>query len=155
MSEEEGLSSLRDPQVRRSLVRMWLRMLPLFPGPEMYDLLRAVTGSREELEDKVNRTTDALHEAAALVADLEQDLERRTARVEELQKEAQRLATLAEVEEEKARALIEQLRDTVQEGRRRERAIAVLLNIVAGLIVFVLGVIMGPSIRQWLGLGGS
>ena len=60
--------------------------------------------------------------------------------MEKLKTEYERYQQLATVEEGKAKALIEQMQLTLGAGRSRERWIALVINIVAGTIVFILGV---------------
>jgi hypothetical protein len=137
----------------RHLIRAMLRTVPFLPLPELYDLLDEVSKSRTDLERKVRRASDSLQEAAALVAELEVALSERVKKVERLREETERYAELAEIEEGKARALIQQLEATVRKGRGSERVIATVLNVFAGLVVFLLGVWLGPILTGWL-VGG-
>lgn len=136
------------------VARLFLRSLPLLPGPEIYDLLKDLQRSRGELGQKVNRAAAALEDASTLVAELDGELTTKVGQVEKLKAEYDRYQQLATVEEGKAKALIEQLQLTVGAGRSRERWIALALNLVAGIIVFVLGVWLSPWIKTLLGVGG-
>lgn len=62
---------------------------------------------------------------------------------------------LASIKEEEAKALLKQLEETLNQGQSRERWIALGINIVAGLLVFLLGVFLSPLVRQAFGLATS
>lgn len=138
------------------MVRLALRALPLpfVPGPELYDLLRDLQRSRTAVGAKVERAVKSLTEASELVAELQAELTERVEKVGKLQAEYEKYEQLAKVEEGKARALIDQIEETVGRGRSRERWIALGINLAAGIIVFLLGVIAGPRITAWLWIGG-
>lgn len=141
---------------RDKMVRLALRALPLpfVPGPELYDLLRDLQRSRTAVGAKVERAVKSLTEASELVAELQAELTERVEKVGKLQAEYEKYEQLAKVEEGKARALIDQIEETVGRGRSRERWIALGINLAAGIIVFLLGVIAGPRITAWLWIGG-
>jgi hypothetical protein len=136
------------------VVRLFLRTIPLSPGPEIYDLLKDLQRSRGELGEKVKRAASALEDASNIVTELEGELTTKVRQVERLKTQYERYQQLATVEEGKAKALIEQLQLTLGAGRSRERWIALAINIVAGIIVFVLGVWLSPWIKTLLGIGG-
>jgi len=136
------------------VARLFLRTIPVLPGPEIYDLLKDLQRSRDDLGRKVKRAASALEDAATLVAELEGELKTKVGQVEKLKAEYERYQQLATLEEDKAKALIEQLQQTLGAGRSRERWVALAINLVAGIIVFVLGVWLSPWIRVLLGIGG-
>jgi hypothetical protein len=141
---------------RDKIVRLVLRALPLpfVPGPELYDLLTDLQRSRTAVGAKVDRAVKSLTEASELVAELQAELTERVEKVGKLQAEYEKYEQLAKVEEGKARALIDQIEETVGRGRSQERWIALGINLVAGILVFLLGVFAGPWITAWLGIGG-
>ena len=51
------------------VARLFLRSIPVLPGPEIYDLLKDLQSSRTELGDKVKRAASALEAASKLVAE--------------------------------------------------------------------------------------
>ena len=140
---------------RDKIVRLALRALPLpfVPGPELYDLLTDLQRSRTAVGAKVDRAVESLTEASELVAELQVELTERVDKVGKLQAEYEKYEQLAKVEEGKARAIIAQIEETVGRSRSRERWIALGINVVAGILVFLLGVFAGPRITTWLGLG--
>jgi len=147
--KQEGLGTDWD-----KVARLFLRTIPLLPGPEIYDLLKELQRSRGELGQKVKRAASALEDASILVAELEGELTTKVNQVEKLKAEYERYQQLATVEEGKAKALIEQVQLTLGAGRSRERWIALAINIAAGIIVFLLGVWLSPWIKMRLGIGG-
>jgi predicted RNase H-like nuclease (RuvC/YqgF family) len=126
----------------------------MLPGPEIYDLLKDLQSSRTELGGKVKRAAAALENASTLVAELQAELTTKVEQVEKLKTEYERYQQLASVEEGKAKALVEQLQQTLGAGRSRERWIALAINIVAGIIVFILGVWLSGWIRSLFGIHG-
>lgn len=132
--------------------RVFLRMLPFIPGPELYDLIVDLSKSRTSLDEKVTKAYDSLHETSTLISELEEGLKERVSKVEKLKEKYDRYSALAEVEEDKAKALIAQLELTIGKGQPRERLISLFLNIAAGLLVFILGVFASPHLIKWLGI---
>lgn len=135
------------------VARLVLRVVPILPMPEIYDLARDLQRSRGELNEKVNRAAEALREASQLVDNLQAELNERVASVQKLKLEYERYQQLATIEEQKAKALIEQLQAALGAGRTWERWIALAINLVAGLIVFVLGVWLSPWVKTVFGIG--
>jgi hypothetical protein len=136
------------------VAKMTLRVLPFFPiyGSVFNDLLKELESSRTELGVKVKRAASALEDASRLVAELQETLREKIAQVETLRAEYEKYQQLASIEEDKAKALIHQLQEAVGENQARERWIALLINVVAGLLVFVLGVWLSPWVTSFLGL---
>jgi predicted RNase H-like nuclease (RuvC/YqgF family) len=134
----------------RSLVRLLLRSLPVVPGPELYDLIQDLQRSRPSIDQKINEAFQSLQQASQLVADLERELQERTQKLTQLRDEVDRYSKLAEVEESRATAIIRQLELTLNRDRGRERWVSFGINMVAGLILFVLGVVFGPQLTSLL-----
>jgi hypothetical protein len=141
---------------RHKIIRLALRALPLpfVPGPELYDILTDLQRSRTAVGAKVERAVASLTEASELVAELQAELTARVEKVGKLRTEYEKYEQLAKVEETKARALINQIEETVGRGRSRERWIALGINLAGGIVVFFIGVVAGPRITSWLGMGG-
>ena len=133
---------------RDKIVRLFLRTLPipLFPGPELYDLVVDLRASRTEVETKVEEALESLRSASRLVSELEDTLQERTEKLEALRVEVDRMSELAAVEEEKAAPLLKELENLVDKGRGRERAVAFIINIIAGIVIFILGAVFGPRL---------
>ncbi len=118
------------------------------PGGLIIDLTR----SRTSLEKRIEHALTSIQETSRVVADLEKSLSERTAKLKRLQADYERYSQLAELEEEKARAIIDQLGLTLDQRSGRERWIGFAINLAAGLIFFVAGIFLGPTIQDWLGL---
>lgn len=135
------------------VARLILRMVPIVPGPEIYDLARDLQRSRGKLDQKVTRATTALQDASTLVSELQSELTERVDRVQKLKVEYEHYQQLAMIEEPKAKALIYQLQEALSTGRSRERLIALAINLAAGFIVFVSGVLLSPWIKTLFSIG--
>jgi len=135
-----------------ALFRAFLRTMPILPVPELYDVLKQMKGARTKLGDKVEAAANSLRVTSELVEELQVELQHRTERLEHLRGEYEKYSKLAEIEEDKAKAIIKQLSTTLSKGRSRERLIGFGLNILAGIGVFVLGVVLSPWLRRLLGL---
>jgi hypothetical protein len=134
------------------VARLVLRTIPFFSGPEVYDLVKDLQKSREELNVKVTRATVSLREASQLVTDLQGELTQKLDQVQKLKSEYERYQQLATVEEQKAKALIQQMQKALGAGQTRERWIALAINLFAGIVVFVLGVWLSPRISALLSI---
>ncbi len=152
---EKAKTRMDVPRMFDHLSRIVLRMLPLFPGPELYDLVRDLGRSRTDLDQKINRAQASLAETSELIGELEAGLHNRVEKLKQLKEEYDKYSQLAAVEEDKAKVIIQQIEATIGRNRGKERIIALGLNLVAGMIVFVLGVVLGPHLTTWLGLGGQ
>jgi len=109
----------RPPVDWDKVARLVLRVVPILPMPEIYDLARDLQRSRGELSEKVNRAAAALQEATQLVGDLQNQLAERVDSVQKLKLEYEKYQQLTTVEEQKAKALIEQLQQALGAGRTR------------------------------------
>lgn len=125
---------------------------PSLSSYEIYDLIKDLSKSRTDLDEKITRAQSSLSETSELIAELESDLNNRVAKLERLKQEYDKYSKLAEVEEEKASAIILQIESAIGGSRGKERMIALAINLLAGVIVFVLGVILGPALTRWLGV---
>jgi len=138
--------------ILRHIRRILLRMMPFIPAPEIYDLINDLNKSRTSLDEKIDRAYESLQETSSLISELEKGLKDRVNKVERLKAEYEKYSKLAEIEEDKARALIQQLELTIGMGRLKERVVSLLLNLIAAVIVFMLGVIFGPALTKLIGI---
>jgi hypothetical protein len=136
--------------VTDKLLRLGLRSLTFVPGLELYDLVAQITRSQKDVDAQVNEALESIQKTSALVSQLEVTLKERAVKLEELQKQHEHLSRLTTIEAEQAAALLKQVEDTVGKNVGRERWIAFLINIVAGLILFVLGVALSDKTKAWL-----
>jgi ABC-type multidrug transport system fused ATPase/permease subunit len=128
--------------------------MPLLPGPEIVNLIVDLKRSRTTIDEKIEKATQSLQEASLLIEDLEQSLTERAGKLNVLREEVEKYSQLAEVEENKANAIIQQLEVALNKGRNRERWVSLVINLIAGIIIFILGIFLGPSISKWLGFRG-
>jgi len=129
-----------------------LRSIPLSPASELYDLIAELNKSRTDIDQKIQKAFESLQETSELLKELESSLKERTEKVNFLRHECDRYSKLAELEEDKAKVIIEQLELSLGKGRNRERWASLLISLIAGLIVFVLGIWFGPHLTKLLGL---
>lgn len=139
---------------RQQVWRLLFRSLPIqFPQfYEFYNVLRDIQKSRNDLEKKVSNASEALTEASKLVNELQTEISARVEKVGRLKEEYKRYQELAQVEEANAAALIKQLDASLGRGRGRERWVALIINLLAGLVIFILGIVLGPWLRKLLGV---
>ena len=104
--------------------------------------LRAVVPRPSARQTNLTQAIEALRQASALVQDLEMELELRTSQLVELQSAYEHYSQLTAVEEDKARALLGEVEKSVGRGRRRDYAIALVINVVVAGAFFVLGVLV-------------
>jgi septal ring factor EnvC (AmiA/AmiB activator) len=153
--QTEGQPFIKD-STKRILMRALLRSVLLIPGPDLYDLVVDLRKSRTTIDEKIDKAVDALKDASRLVSELEESLEERTAKLNTLRQEVERYSKLAEAEEGKAKAIIQQLELSINKGKGIERLVSLALNLLAGLIIFVLGLLLSPLIspyiKKWLGI---
>ena len=129
-------------------MHLLLRWIPIFPAPEIYDLLRDVKRSQNDVDRQVSEAIEAIQKTSTLVTQLEESLKERAAKLEHLQKEHERYSQLANIEAEKAGALLTQIEATLGKNVQKERWIAFGINIAAGLILFLLGVVLSDPIKH-------
>jgi hypothetical protein len=140
---------MRIPRITQDkLWRLLLRWIPLIPAPEIYDLLRDVKRSQDDVDEQVTEALDSIRKTSKLVGQLEDSLKDRAMRLEELQKEHERYSQLAEMEANKAQALLTQIETTLGKNIGRERWISFGINLAAGLILFLLGVIVSDYLKH-------
>ncbi len=119
---------------------------------EFIYLLEDLTESEESFGRKINQAYSSLQETSHLIERLEGELTIKLERVNKLKEEYERYSALAEVEEAKAKALLSQLEVALNKGKGNERWVAFLINLLAGLIVFVIGVAASPWVKGVLGI---
>ena len=138
--------------VNRYLYRTLIKMFTPKASQEFIYLLEDLTESEESFGRKINQAYSSLQETSHLIERLEGELTTKLERVNKLKDEYERYSVLAEVEEDKAKALMNQLERTLNKGKGNERWVAFLINLIAGLIVFVIGVAASPWVKGVLGI---
>lgn len=130
----------------RSLVKMFT------PGvsQDFKNLLEDLTDNEESIGRKIDQAYVSLQETSRLVERLEDELKTKIEHVAKLKIEHQRYSELARIEHAKAEALLSQLNMSLRAGQRSERIIGFAISLIAGLIIFVLGVFANPYVSKWL-----
>ena len=142
-----------DRAMQDKMWRLLLRWVPIIPAPEIYDILRDVKRSQDDVDSQVAEAIESIQKTSTLVTRLEESLKQRAEKLELLQQEHERYSQLADIESKKAQALLLQIEATLGKNMGKERWIAFGINIVAGLIIFVLGVIFSDSLKSlWTNL---
>lgn len=136
-----------------ALLRFALRALPLFPAPEMYDLIRSVGRSEKNLDREIKEAFDALSKSADLVDNLGTMLREREDKLLALQAEYERVSELSKLTQAQADAVAKSLEMAMGRSANRERLIAFGINIVAGLILFLIGVFASDLVQGLVGTG--
>ena len=129
------------------------RMMPFSTVlPEVAALVIDLLKKQPELDKKILRAHEALKETSSLLSELESGLQERVEKLDRIKSEYDQYSKLAQVEEEKAQVLIQQIELTVSKGKGKERLVSLVLNLLAGTVVFVLGVYLGPKLTKWMGI---
>ena len=66
----------RGREMRDRLLRLFLRMMPILPGPELYDIVRTFARKEKDLDREIEDGMHALQQSGSLISDLEESLER-------------------------------------------------------------------------------
>lgn len=134
--------------VKDALLRLMLRTIPLLPAPELYDLIRNVTRSQVDVDKQVNEAVSALTRSSELIDNLGQTLKEREAKLRELQLEYDRVSNLASLTKEQGEAVAISLQKVLGKTQSRERVISFLINVLAGLVLFVIGVFAADFVKS-------
>lgn len=140
-----------DPKVKEAITQLSLRIIPFLPANEMLAVVQSLRRSQDDVEKQVEEALDSLKKSAALVGRLEQDLKSRMETVQKLQEEHKKFSELSHISRDQAAALADMIEGTLGKSARRERMVALIINLVAGAIVFVLGVIFAVPVTKFLG----
>ena len=136
------------------ILRLVLRMIPFVAGgPEILDIVRDLMNKQTELDTKVARASASLKEASSLIEELDTEMAQRLKISEELQGKYEQYKSLSNLEEKEAEALLKEVEDLLSKGRGKERFVGFILSLIGGLIVFILGVVFGPTIQRLIGIG--
>ncbi|MCG7629620.1 hypothetical protein MHM88_17555 [Epibacterium sp. MM17-32] len=135
--------------------RVLLKMMPMGrTANDILVLVSKVNSSQRDLDQQVEEAVEALTTSTQLISNLESSLEQRAKKLNELKEEYQRVSSLAELTKEQGDAVAKTLEQTLGKGQSRERWIAFAINIIAGLIIFVLGVFLSDWVQELPGKFG-
>jgi len=137
------------------------RLIGLSYSPRLYflstlfsDFIDYLKRSRFSIDEKIEKAYASLRETSVLIGELERSVEQNKKRLLTLRELHERYSKLAKIEEEKAGALIQQVETSLLRLGKRERWISLVVNIGIAIGVFILGILLSPIIKTWLGIGG-
>lgn len=137
-------------ETRDKIWALGLRLLPIVPGPELYDLVTHVTKSQSDFDKQVAQAVESLRNTSSLVSTLQQGVEEKMAKLQRLQQEHEKYTALAQIEAKKAEALLRQVETTLGRGQIKERWVALAMHLGTGLVFFILGVSLSDPFKHWL-----
>lgn len=137
-----------DRAMQDKMWRLLLRWIPIIPAPEIYDLLRDVKRSQDDVDSQVTEAIESIQKTSTLVTRLEESLKERAKKLELLQQEHERYSQFADIESKKAQALLTQIETTLGKNAGKECWFAFGINIAASLIIFILGVIFSDTLKN-------
>ena len=120
----------------------------LGPSGDAYNVVRSLRKSEDDLDERISAAFAALGESSKLIENLGGILREREAKLTSLQQEYQRVSELATLTSSQAEAVANALERAIGKHANRERAIAFAINIVAGLILFVIGVFTSDWVKS-------
>lgn len=136
-------------RVLRLLLKIFLRSIPIIPASALfYELITELKTSRNTIDQKIDEANESLRKTSSLIDEIEQILSERSQRLALLREEVARYSQLAEVEESRARPIVEQLERSVSKGKVQERWASFAINLIAGLILFFVGVFLSPYVNN-------
>lgn len=138
-----------DNNLLRDIRLFLLRALLGVHASELLTLVSRVNSSQRDLDHQVEEAMQALTTSTQLISNLEESLVARAKKLGELKSEYERVSKLAELTEEQGEAVANTLRSALGSGQKRERWIAFAINLVAGVIIFVLGVFLSEWIQSF------
>jgi len=131
--------------------RIYFRIIPIIPVPEIIDLITDLKRSQISIDEKIRVASVSLHETSLLLEELEEGLKDRAEKLASLHEEYERYSKLAQLEQDKAEPLLQQVQNVVDKNTYRERWINLILNICVGLGLFFLGYLLYPILKSIFG----
>jgi hypothetical protein len=138
--------------INKYLYRTIIKMFTPNVSKEFSYLLEDLTENEKSFSRKIDQAYESLQDTSNLLNRLESELKINMEQVTKLRGEYERYSNLAKIEEDKARALLNQLDVSLNKGKTSERVIAFGINILAGTILFIVGIWAGPYITEVLGI---
>lgn len=129
--------------------RVLMNVLPFGrTATDIFDLVGKINRSQKDIDKQVEEAVGALSRSSELIGDLEGTLKERTKKLQELKVEYDRVSTLASLTRKQGEAVAAQLEQTLGRDRRKERLIAFVISVIAGLVIFVVGVFTSDWVRS-------
>lgn len=131
-----------------AVLRLMLRTIPLLPAPEIYDLIKNVRRTENDVDKQVQEAVEALSRSSQLIDDLGETLKTREEKLKLLQEEYARVSNLASLTAEQGDAVAKSLEKVLGRTQSKERVVSFLINIIAGLLLFVIGVFASDWVKN-------
>jgi DNA repair exonuclease SbcCD ATPase subunit len=135
-------------EVRLRLGRILLRSVLFGPGSELLDLALSISKSQKQLDVQIEDAVESLRNSASLISTLESEVKSRADRLSELQEEHKRLTSLSQITAEQVKALATQIEVSIGKTKRWDWLVSLIINLIAGLIIFVLGILSSDWVKQ-------
>lgn len=110
--------------------------------------MRSVRRSESDLDERIKEAFDSLTASSRLIDNLGEVLSEREQKLLALQSEYERISQLSSLTATQAEAVAKSLEKVIGASARRERVYAFLINVGAGLILFVVGVVASDWVKQ-------
>jgi len=130
------------------LLRLSLKYTPI--SSIAVDIFDELKKSNNLTNEKIDKAYQSLKDTSTLIDDLQKDLIEKTEMVSKLKEDYEHYSKLSEIEKENIKPILIELSKTVDKGKGRERWISFAINIIAGILLFILGVWLSPKITKRL-----
>jgi hypothetical protein len=142
MSEEKKFKF--PPNIMNRMARLIIRIF--FPqiASEIYNLAENIVRSQKPIDEKIIKAQESLHETIEMLQDLETHINDKSKYLADLQRHIK----IAEIDEPNREAMLQEIR----KGKNLERLVSLIINIIAGIILFILGIWLGPIVKNWFGI---
>ncbi len=143
-------------KINNEIITEFLRTIGvLLPFSSLSEISKMLEKDRSDLDAKIKVAHNSLEETSNVLKELEDALLQNTKSLERIKIEYERLSKLTQIEEEDAKVLLNEVTATVEKGKAKERWFSVFISLATGLIIFVLGIWLGPIITDWLKITGE
>ncbi|REK71985.1 hypothetical protein [Paenibacillus paeoniae] len=132
------------------ILKLIFNSFPVFPFTykEAMELVREFRNSNYELDEKIDKAFESLKDTSILLEELQEAVTEKTEKVKFLRNEYDRFSKLSELKEEEVKVLLTQFELTLNKGRPKELWAGFWISTVSGLIIFVIGIIVGPYLTK-------
>lgn len=128
-------------------LRLALRMLPLLPAPELYDVVKSLRRNEHNLDKQIQQAVSALSKSSQLIDSLGDTLKERESKLTSLQQEYNRISQLASLTADQGEAVVASLSKLLGSFQNKERFVSFIINLISGLLIFVLGVFASDWVK--------
>ncbi|MEO2214574.1 hypothetical protein ABGV40_27260 [Paenibacillus amylolyticus] len=129
------------------ILKLLFKTFPIltpFTYKETMELVREMRNSNYELDEKIDKAFESLKDTSILLEELQEAIKEKTETVNYLKEEYDRFSDLSALKQKDADVMLAQLEVFANKGRPKERWAGFWISIVSGLIIFAIGIIVGP-----------